>query len=444
MKTKILLLLMLAPFIGSARTKIPADHPGIHIHGAKFIQKIDSVLHIERFPDSLLSFNKTKLKFNPVKARTNTGVLLSFKTNSPEIKAKFRLVTGENRGSVFGIFQDGEFTGSVKFSRNDGPILSFKIKPKSLNIETVYEITLPIWANVEFVGLEIADTYYLVSDYIPVDKKIYVAYGNSITHGTGQSATFETYPFLLSRMLNWELYNLAVGGAKTSQSIAEMIRDKFSHIDFMTVLIGYNDYNNEGITAEDYYYRLGMFLRTVREKHPTTKIFCITQTYTTQTKSKVTGISINQFRQKVVDIVSELQTNGDSNIYLIQGECITSQINLKDAVHFSVNGAKLFADSLYKYISAFTIKNSMKEINSSPQKYDTEFRIFPNPGDGILYFEFNSGFDQIDVFNVLGQEIRSISVSKNFINLNNLPSGIYYLLCKKMNKPQSISKYIKH
>ena len=329
---------------------IKPDSPGIFIHGTKYVKKVDTVLHFERFSDSLLSLEKSVLKFSPVKAKTTAGIIISFRTNSPQIKAFFRVVEGENRGSEFGIMQNGELTGSIKFSKNKGPLLSFDIIPEFEGEDITYEIVLPHWANTEFVGLEIDGNSTIDKDYIPEKKKVYVAYGNSITHGTGQSSAFETYPFLLSRNFNWELFSLAVGGAKTSQVVAEMIRDEFDQIDYMTVLIGYNDYNGNGITAEEYKNRISNFLTTIREKHNATSVFFISPTYTTQFTSSSSGISIDEFRTKAVEVVERMQNNGDKNLHLFRGEELTSEVNLRDVVHFNEDGAKLFADSLIKYI----------------------------------------------------------------------------------------------
>ena len=435
MKNKILLLLLLAPLAGFAQTKIPADHPGIHIHGAKYIQKIDSVIHIERFPDSLLALSATRLQFNPVKAHVNTGVLISFKTSSPKIKANFRVAAGENRGSVFGIFQNGQFSGSVKFTKNDGPILSFEITPEFPGTETIYEITLPIWANAEFMGLELDAISDLVSDYVPVEKKIYVAYGNSITHGTGQSATFETYPFQVSRKFNWELFNVAVGGAKTSVAIADMLRDDFDRIDFMTILIGYNDYNFQGIDTTEYKNRYTAVLNSIREKHQSTEIFCITQTFTWQDSSKTSGIPIADFRTALTNLVKSRQAGGDRHLYLIRGEAITSAGNLKDRVHFTVEGAKLFADSLAHSIEAFLdstateIKEGNWQGSNSENSRDWGSCVYPNPTHGYLNVATDKMVENIRIFNVLGQQVKFLK-SGNRLQLAGLPKGIYFLSYK--------------
>ncbi|PXY03165.1 hypothetical protein DF185_03510 [Marinifilum breve] len=324
---------------------IAANHSLIKIKGSKYHYIKNGVMVFPRHSASLLAMSKSKSKFSPVKAQTNTGVIVSFKTASPKVKVNFKVLEGDNRGPVFGIYQNKEFVKVAKFGKKDGPLLSFDIESAHKAKEVSYEISLPNWSNVGLVNIELEEGHHL-KEIKSEEKPVYVAYGNSITHGTGQQASHQTYPFILSREMNWDLYNVAVGGGKTSVPMAEMIRDDFSHIDYMTILIGYNDYNGEGISAKAYSKRLENFLTNIREKHSHTKLFCITPTHTKTLRSKKSGESIAEFRKSMTQVVKEFQQNGDQNIFLIRGEEISKLEDLKDAVHFNVEGAKSFGEKL--------------------------------------------------------------------------------------------------
>ena len=333
-----------------------ANHPFIRINGSMYSHMEANARVFPRHSRELLAMAKTKSKFSPKKAQTNTGVTIAFRTASPVVKAKFSVLEGDNRGPVFGIFQDKKFVKAAKFGRKDGPELKFEMETTKPGEEVLYEITLPNWSNVAFQGLELESANAL-SEIKSENKPVYVAYGNSITHGTGQIATYQTYPFIVSREMNWDLYNLAVGGGKTSVPMAQMIRDNFEHIDYMTILIGYNDYNGEGISAQEYGKRLNKFLVTIREKHQNTKIFCITPTYTKTAISKKSGASITEFRNAMDQVVGQFQNKGDEQIFLIRGEEISKEKDLKDAVHFNVKGAKSFGDLL-----SIELKNKINYI----------------------------------------------------------------------------------
>jgi len=339
----------------NGEANISANHPLIKVTGTKYTRMEGNAMIFPRHSSELLAMAKRKSKFNPKKAQTNTGVMLSFKTASPKVKLSFKVLEGDNRGPVFGIFQDKAFVKVAKFGRQDGPELVFELESSKPGEEVLYEITLPNWSNVAFESLELEQGFSL-SKMKPETKPVYVAYGNSITHGTGQQGTFQTYPFLVSREMDWELYNLAVGGGKTSVPMAKMIRDDFEKIDYMTILIGYNDYNGEGLTAQEYGTRLQAFLKTIREKHQKTKIYCITPTFTKTKISKKSGVAITEFRNRMTQVVTEFQGQGDKNLFLIRGEEISKAEDLKDAVHFNVKGAKSFGELLSKELKKKTTK----------------------------------------------------------------------------------------
>lgn len=323
----------------------PTDE-NIHISGSNYIYEKDNELVIHRHSDKVYEGTKKTNLFNPVKARTSAGIQIEFKTDSPKVIAKFRIAEGLNSHPIFSVFQNEIFIEDIGFKYESNKVISVEIDSKSIGKEVLYKITFPLKTDVHFLGLKLKNGHQLI-ELEPKEKPIYVAFGDSITHGTGQKTTPQTYAYQIAEMFGYELFNLAVGGGKTSQVMAEMIADDFKHIDVMTILIGFNDYNGEGVTTKAYQQRYENILKTIRSKHPNTKIYCITLAYTTQQNSKRTEIPAEDFRSAVRNIVSNLQKNGDKNIYLIEGEKISSEKDLKDRVHFSIDGAKHFADKLY-------------------------------------------------------------------------------------------------
>ena len=172
----------------------------------------------------------------------------------------------QHRQKVFGIFKNGEFFKEVK-----GTTFSFtNVEDNKYN---QWEIVLPTFCGVDFTGIEI-DGNSDLNKIKQEQKPVYVAIGNSITHGVGQNgAGFLTYPFLLAQNKNWVLYNLAVGGSKISWPVARLIENK--KVDVITILWGYNDWNST-FTIENeikpYYKKLITKLRKIQ---PDAKIYCI-------------------------------------------------------------------------------------------------------------------------------------------------------------------------
>jgi len=357
--------LLVATFSITAQTIIPPNNKNIHVHGAKFVKMVDGELVMHRHTDELYKGKTPILRFNPEKAKSSTGISIRFRTASPTVKVNMQISDEKTKkkpaGGFIGIYQHKDFipqpvhtspvqplTPNQKYNIAYEKGKKFTIDIKSENVGDVveYKITLPIFIDVNLVSLELEDGCKLVK-FKEEKKPIYVAYGNSITHGRAQRGTSETYPYLISEWNNWELYNIAVGGGKTSQAMANMIADEFDQIDYMTVLIGYNDYAGGGESPETYIKNYTNFLNTVRSKHPNTKIFCLTLTATTTVKSQNSDYKAEEFRQVVRDVVKSRQENGDKNIFLIEGEDISTVKDLKVKVHFTPEGALRVADKLY-------------------------------------------------------------------------------------------------
>ncbi len=324
---------------------ISSDNENISVEGSNYISFKNGELIAHRHNYKVYRNTTKENLFNPLKAKTCSGITLNFKTKSPTIKVKFRIIEGLKRAPVFGVFQDGEFDTNEQFKYKENDIISININSKNPNEEVFYTITYPLKTDVHFVGLELENNYKL-EEYTKKTKKKYIAFGDSITHGTGQQTTQQTYSYILAKKLGYELFNTAVGGSKTSQVMAEMIRDDFKDIDMMTILVGVNDFNGEGVDVETLRNRYKNVLSTIRETHKDTKIYCIVSLASTWNKSKKTNLPIEPFITAIIKVVKERQDNGDKNIVIIEGAKLTTIKDLKDKVHLSIEGAKSFAEKL--------------------------------------------------------------------------------------------------
>ena len=413
---------------------VDLDNPYLLVSGSNYTSRTKDSIHFQRFSDNILSLPKAESMLNEVKAHTTTGIVLSFKTASPTLRIQFTVMAGENRGHNFAVYQDSVYTDELSFSKTDGPDLVMDIASQNTGSEVLYEISMPNWSITALSGL-ILEQGYDLSVLAKPDKPLYVAYGNSITHGTGQSGTHKTYPFLLSGDLDYELFSLAVGGAKTSVSVAEMLRDDFDHIDIMTMLIGYNDYNGEGIDTTEYRSRYMQFLRTFREVHDTTLIYCLSLTYTTNIISAKSGIPADDFRAVVQHIVAELNAEGDENVFLIKGDSISSIVNLNGAVHFTEDGALLFSKDLGNTIKNLQLDPEIEtaiNYRISPDK--NSVKLIPEVGFSSLFVETESSIERISIFNIAGKLLLKENCVDHRIDISSISSGPYILELEFKNK----------
>jgi lysophospholipase L1-like esterase len=330
----------------SASQSISATDERIQVLGTQYTTPTETGLQFQRHREDVLGMPAKELGMNPSKARNAAGIVLAFQTDSSTLATRFQILEANYMGSAFGVFENGELIEEFKFNpKTTEAMLEFASKMEG---SSLFEIALPSFANVEFQSLEIDEDTTLKNPTL--NKSVYVALGDSISHGAGQDgATHKTWPFLLSRKLNVEGFNLAVGGGKISVPTAQMLSD-WEQIDLITILIGYNDLHADGKTPETYGQKYNELLDAIRANHPKTKVYCITPLYTKKPVAAKTGHTIAAFRATLSQLVKERQAT-DKNLYLIEGDKITSEKNLrldnpKDPVHLGIEGAALFADQL--------------------------------------------------------------------------------------------------
>jgi hypothetical protein len=317
------------------RLWIKPDNKHIRYEGALFITNNDSLAYLQRFSEAVLFHEQSQ--WNPLKARTQTGIRIKFNTNSRKIRAVFQEnMNAASRNNTFGLFKNGQF-----HSKHNS--LDFDID-NSENIQAEWEIVLPPFNDVNFRGLEVdANARFMMPEE---DRRpVYIAIGNSITHGAGQGgAGYLTYPFIIGQQNNWQVYNLGVGGSKISWPVAEDLQE--IKADVISVLWGYNDWNAGYSVSESIEPNYKQLLKKLRENQPDALIFCILPTQTKRKSPKKGNHTLEEIRSAERSVVEITQSMGDEAIFIVDGEKITTIEDLNDVVHLSVKGAEKFANQL--------------------------------------------------------------------------------------------------
>jgi len=272
------LLLLATSTYSKANETIQANNPNIHYQGALFVTPhSNGSVSYQRFTDAIYQLSPPRTKKGESvawqKAHTTPCVKMLFKTSSPTVKLTFKTPPDHmHRGANFGVYQNGQWWKSLDFPKNTRD-MKLVIQSKTPGKPTLYTIALPSWSDPYFYGMEL-EKGHILEAITPAKKKIYVAYGDSVSHGTGQkSASYLTWPYQLAEKLDYEIYSLAVGGAKIKLSIVECFQ-YFDQVDLVTFYLGINDAASK--TVEEYKKDYDDALGIIRKYHPHAKIFCIT------------------------------------------------------------------------------------------------------------------------------------------------------------------------
>lgn len=306
-----------------------------------------------RHSKSVLDLPKKQSNFNSDKAQTNTGIAINFATASNTVALTFNVLPTINRGSDIAVYQitaQGEqLIKTVKASPKK-PSFDVVFQTNAPNQISEYKVLLPSLANLSLVSLKVDKDSELTAVTTPRKDK-YIVMGDSVSHGVGQgSASYLTYPYQVAQALDVELFNLAVGGAQISVPTAKMLKD-FDDIKLISLLIGYNDWNAPNADLATFKTKYSNVIDTTMSLHPEANLYCITPLFTRRNTAKHSSVSIQAYRDAIIDLVKEKQQLGKTKLHLIHGDKISSVKNLRtdkiaDPVHLGIEGAKLFADKL--------------------------------------------------------------------------------------------------
>jgi arylsulfatase A-like enzyme/lysophospholipase L1-like esterase len=336
----------------AALEAVPLDHRAIVVRGVPLVERSPVSLKFSRFSYELLSQPKAESGFNSQKARNVPGGTIMLRSASPQLRLRFQRLEGLRRGAGFGVFRDGDFFDSYPFKGADENMILDLVNDQQRSM--TWEVLLPAFDNVELVSVETSVGFEL-EPVQPARRPVLAALGDSITHGTGQgTGSYRSWPFLLARKLGWDLYNLAVGGSGVSTGQAETLAG-LGPVDVVTLLFGYNDWNGEGNSVEEFENEYRRMLAAVRAAQPGAEVYCITPLVTRRERSRTTDLPIDGFRDAVKRAVQDAALN-DPRLHLIEGPSVSSYENLqpegaRDVVHLTVTGAALLAEALEPLLS---------------------------------------------------------------------------------------------
>ena len=329
---------------------VSLDNPNIHVFGAAYISRTPGKLTFKRFSANTVNAPNDSRRFPATNALSTSGISIQFKTRSSSFHMTFTSEAGMDDKGSFKVLKDGIDFKIVSF---EGPLrlpVQIELTDLPTDKDYIYEIILPSYTNVSLTKLELDGVSDLMS-YTPAPKGLYMSFGDSITHGSGQEGcSYLTYPFLLAQKLNMNLYNLGISGARISMPIAEMSKE-LPKADIITILIGFNDFSSGNRTATQIESDYRAYLTEIRKNQPLAEIFCITLLHTDKVSNTTTGLLPNHVRNIVKNIVTEYQVT-DSKLHIVEGDkIIPSTDYLIDHVHLNIEGASVLANGLYQEIT---------------------------------------------------------------------------------------------
>ncbi|MDR0287622.1 MAG: GDSL-type esterase/lipase family protein [Clostridiales bacterium] len=341
MKYILSLLLLMGSITAWGEQRISPSNKDIVIEGALYLKYEGDRAILNRHSDQL--WNNEDVRIAQKNARTPSGVRIIFKTNSKTVKLLFsdrKDAVLRKATNFYGIYKNGKFLSDVS-----GDELTLT----SQGDATEWEIVLPVFYGVDFEGIVIDDNAKLYK--VKRSKRpVYVAIGNSITHGAGlkNCGSEKSYPYVLAQVKGYNLYNLAVGGSQISPAIAQEL--KGMKVDIITVMWGFNDWNATKGNIEEIAKRYTQLLTGLRKYQPKATIYCILPSTARDENGAGAKPPLSAVRNAERQLVESLQKAGDKKLFFIDGSKISSVDELEGNVHFNNDGARHFGEALAKQI----------------------------------------------------------------------------------------------
>ncbi|MBE6553793.1 MAG: hypothetical protein E7666_05560 [Ruminococcaceae bacterium] len=254
-------------------------------------------------------------------SQESAGGRVRFSTDSPyvAIRAKYRVVGRSSHltlvaSSGFDLYVDGAF-GSRFVKEFRMPYDMTDSYEQIVYLESAamrsFTINFPVHAVLESLEIGLKPSARLEAPRPYRNADPVVIYGSSIVHGTAASRPGLTYPSILTRDLNIDVYNLGFSGnAKGERPMAEWIAT-------LPMSIFVCDYDHNAPTPEYLEETHYPFYEVIREKNPDLPYVMITRPnfWTCWKDHEV----IMKRREVVMRSYLKARETGDRNVYFIDG-----------------------------------------------------------------------------------------------------------------------------
>ena len=326
--------------------------------GVVKIEEKNGYFRFNRFTDEQLNlYAEYKNGYFYNRALCSSGVRLVFKTDSKRVFLKGVTSYGTSRTYyTFDIFVNDKLVSCIDnflqespsdYIEKDFDLGSFE---KEINLgEGIkkVEIYLPFSVVVDFEEISIDDGAFVE----PIRRKYKgLLFGDSITQGYDNSHVSNHYSVALSRLLDVDFINKAIGGEVFNPKLAES-KDTFEP-DYIFVAYGTNDWGT-GLSIEEFYNNCRDFYCNLSKNYPNSKIFALAPIWRKEILTEKKAFDFKLVGKTIRETTSTLH-----NVIFIDGfDFIPHEEKyfIDSRLHPNDFGFKHYADNLCKKIQE-TIK----------------------------------------------------------------------------------------
>jgi len=330
------------------------------LEGAVAVRREGTGVWPVRLSDQTLDFTHRALR-DPFTAESANGVRLRFVSDRSEMRlrtqhilsARVRDAAGSGRMTLpaYDVVVDGDL---VHRTRSDS--LDEDVRVVTLPVPTgeIVEVWLPHNVGVRILALETEGELHPAMD----ERRRWVTYGSSITHGAAAAGPSETWPALVARRRGLHLTNLGFRGeCHADPFVGRAIGE--SGADLITVKIGINIHNQQSLRERTFAPTVHGFLQSIRDGRPSTPLWVISPVFSLEredspqtragagSQARVGDMTVRDMRQALREAVAVRRAHGDRLISYIDGLDLLGPADadrFPDGLHPDSEGMRLMAE----------------------------------------------------------------------------------------------------
>ena len=241
-----------------------------------------------RFTDSQLQ-SYAIAESSRIRSLSPSGCKLEFYSKAKSLEFNYRIGGKARRWAAFDVWENGMFKNTISVNDDNGHVRFVLSGDESIKVE----IFLP-----HLVELAIKD---IKADMPlnPVEKKekLWMCLGDSVTQGMDAVNPSLTYPVLASKLMQYDVLNMGVGGAAFCMENLDYIGRE---PDLITVSFGSNDWGKVK-DANELKHNVGCYLERLTTLYSTRNIFGILPTWRSDADTMRSFMTFPEMRRVIAE-----------------------------------------------------------------------------------------------------------------------------------------------